>query len=398
MHYMGIDHHKQYSHITVLNDKGETIKAERIWNIQREAKEFLSGLGDELIGIIEAGRSTYAMVDLMESLGVEMKIAHPQQIKAIAKAKIKTDKRDSLMLAHLLRMSLIPEVYRRSAENREAQRVLRHRASYVRMRTQVKNRVYALLAQQREEIRQMSEAEDDLFSARGMEVLRALALPGKDNDMLASLLETIGHLDTKIRQSDTLVRKIYGSSEEARLIQTVPGFGVFFSVLVSTEIADIDRFGSDSQLHSYAGVIPSTYASGDRLYHDRLIRRGNKWLRWAAVEAVWPAVRSDFDIRLHYQKRAKRIGANSAKVATARRLLTIVYRVMKEKRAYIPYKKKAYGCLQSRLTNHFDCVRVKVKEPLPDITVCAEPTLWLGARIEGWFTRPKRRMNSKRIK
>ena len=132
------------------------------------------------------------------------------------------------------------------------------------------------------------------------------------------------------------------TSEEARLISTLPGFGKFFSVLVSVEIADIHRFDTPEKLHSYAGLVPSTHASGDKLYHGKLVRRGNKWLRWAAVEAVWPAVKSDFDIRLYYQRRKKRKGANSAQVATAWRLLTIIYRVLKEKRAYIPYKRKKY--------------------------------------------------------
>jgi transposase len=139
------------------------------------------------------------------------------------------------------------------------------------------------------------------------------------------------------------------NSEEARLISTLPGFGEFFSVLVSVEIADIHRFDSPAKLHSYAGLIPSTHASGDKLYHGKLVRRGNKWLRWAAVEAVWPAVRSDFDIRLYYQRRKKRKGANSAKVATARRLLTIIYRVLKEKRAYIPYKRKKHTAAFTRI-------------------------------------------------
>ena len=342
MHYMGIDHHKQYSHITVLNERGYVVKAERVWNIRREVKEFLFGLDDEVAGVLEAGRSSYTMVDLMESEGVKMKIAHAEQIKAIAKAKIKTDKRDSKILAQLLRLNMIPEVYRRSTENREAQRVFRHRVGYVQMRTRVKNRIYALLAQQGEEIRHMTDLEGDLFTSTGMKVLRELILPGKDNEMLLALLETLGHLDTKIKQSDTLVRQIYRGYEEARLVGTIPGFGVFFSVLVSTEIADIERFSTDSQLHSYAGVIPSTHASGDRLYHWKLVHQGNKWLRWAAVEAVWPAVKADFDIRLFYQRRVKRKGSNSAKVATARRLLTIIYRVLKEKRSYIPYKRKKH--------------------------------------------------------
>ena len=342
MNFIGIDHHKQYSHMTVLGEKGKVIKADRIWNTHKEVEEFLSGLDKEMTGVVEAGRSSYTMVDLMESLGVRMKVAHPQQVKAIAKAKIKTDKRDSLMLAHLLRMDLIPEVYRRCPENRLSQRVFRHRVSYVRMRTQLKNRIYCLLAQQEEEVRQMTDRENDLFTARGMKLLKNLTLPVMDQEMLVSFLETLGHVEAKIKQSDALVNKIYSNCEQARLISTIPGFGKFFSVLVSTEIAEIERFSTDSQLHSYAGLVPSTHASGDKLYHGRLIHQGNKWLRWAVVEAVWPSVRSDFDIRLYYQRRKRRKGINSAKIATARRLLTIIYRVMKEKRAYIPFKREKY--------------------------------------------------------
>jgi len=291
-------------------------------------------------GVVEAGRSHYTMVDLMESFGVKMKIAHPLLVKAIAKAKIKTDKRDSLTLAHLLRLDYIPEVYRRSNENRQAQRVLRHRTSYVQMRTKIKNRIRALLAQQREDVRQMVAMENNLFNAKGMKMLYQLDLPGKDQQMLESMLETIQHTEGKIKLSDALVKQVYNSSEQARLISTVPGFGDFFSVLVATEIADIERFSSAAKLHSYAGVIPTTHASGGKVYHGKLVQQGNKWLRWAAVEAVWPAVKADFDISLYYQRIAKRKGPNPAKVAAARRLLTIIYRVLKEKKVYIPYKRK----------------------------------------------------------
>ena len=117
MNYMGIDHHKQYSHITMLNEKGEKPKSGRVANYRSELERFLDGSG-EVKAVIEAGRSSYTMVDLLDELSIDVTIAHPKQVKAIAKAKIKTDKRDSFMLAHLLRTYLIPEVYKRSRENR----------------------------------------------------------------------------------------------------------------------------------------------------------------------------------------------------------------------------------------------------------------------------------------
>jgi transposase len=267
MRYVGVDHHKRYSHLTVLDEEGNTVKAGVVPNRSQDVMEFLEGSQEGLKAVIEAGRASYTMVDLLEELGVEVQMAHPWQVKAIAQAKIKTDKRDSKMLAYLLRADLIPAVYRREAGNRSWQRILRYRMAYVRMQTQIKNRIRALLAQQKEEIREMVEMEDRLFGVKGMKMLRELQLPGKDQEMLNGLLMTYGHLERRIQESDELVKEIYQNDDRARLISTIPGFGKFLSVLVATEIADIERFSSAGKLHSYAGVIPSTHASGEKSYH-----------------------------------------------------------------------------------------------------------------------------------
>ena len=339
MNYMGIDHHKQYSQMTLMDEAGKELKNDRVWNFRSEVEKFLEGAGDEVKAVIEAGRSSYVMVDLLEELGVDVKIANPKEVKAIAKAKIKTDKRDSRILAHLLRADLIPEVYQRSGENRRRQRVLRQRAFFVGTMTRVKNKIRALLAQQKEEIQGEVSRVKNLFSRKGLETLKGLDLPDTDKELLDGLLKMYHQLEKSIKESDELVESLYKQIPEAQLISTVPGFGKFFSVLVATEIADVGRFSRVEKLHSYAGVIPSTYSSGERHYHGRIIKEGNKWLRWAAVEAVWPAIKSDFDLRLFFDKHAKRKNINAAKVATARRLLTIIYRILKERRSYVPYKR-----------------------------------------------------------
>jgi len=333
MHYVGIDHHRQYSHITILDEKGEMVRSGRVANFRRELEKFLQGTG-KIKAVIEAGRSSYTMVDVLDDMGIETSVAHPRDVKAIAKAKVKTDERDSYKLAHLLRTGYIPEVYKRSRENRSSQRVLRQRAFYVGKQTSVKNRLRALLAQQGEEIR-----VEDLFTAKGMKVLTGLALPEREAKMVEALLKTYRHLQDRICETNALVDELYEKMPYARLIQSVPGFGVFLSVLVAVEIEDLKRFEDVSKLHGYAGVIPSTHSSGERSWHGKIIKEGHRWLRWAAVEAVWPALRADFDLRCYYDRMKRRKGANSAKVATARRLLTIIYRMLKENRPYIPYKR-----------------------------------------------------------
>ena len=340
MNYMGIDHHKQYSHLTLVDEEGKKLKSGRVENHWIEVREFLDGVEGEVMGVVEAGRSSYTMVDMMKEMGVTMKVAHPKELRAIAAAKIKTDKRSSEILAHLLRTDLIPEVYQRSEENRLAQRVLRQRVFYVRERTRLKNRIRALLIQQREEVQRELADVKNIFSDKGREVLKGLSLARPDMALLQGLLKTYKHLMVRISESDSLVRKLYGKLRMARLISTVPGFGMFFSVLVATEIADIRRFSTAGSLYSYAGVIPSIYSSGQRSFHGRIIKDGNHWLRWAVVEAVWPAIRADFDLRLHYERFKKKKKNNVAKVATARRLLAIIYQIIKEDREYIAYKRE----------------------------------------------------------
>jgi len=338
MNYVGIDHHRQYSHMTMMDQEGQVLRSGRVPNLRSEIERFLEG-GEAMEAILETGRSSYTMVDVLEEMGVAVKIAHPHEVKAIARAKIKTDKRDSEVLAHLLRMNMVPEVYRRSKENRQAQRVLRQRSYYVSAMTALKNRVYAFLAQQREELREAVARESNLFSAKGQKALLELDLASGEKRLLEALLKTYRHLETRIGESTELVEKLYEKSREAQLVQTIPGFGKFLSVLVTVEIADLTRFADAAHLHAYAGVIPSTHSSGDRTHHGKIIKAGNRWLRWAAVEAVWPAIRADFDLRLFYQRLARGKGANKAKVATARRLLTIIYKVLKEGRNYIAYQR-----------------------------------------------------------
>ncbi len=335
MYFIGVDHHKQWSVMTILDEAGREQKSGRVENRREAVGGFLEGYRP-FAAVLEAGYSSYVMADLLRELGGEVKMANAAEVKAIAHARIKTDKRDSRTLARLLRSGDIPEVSQRTATNRRAQRVMRLRAFRVAKLTELKNKIRALLAQQGEEIRLGLERRGErLFSGQGLEWLRGLVLPDPDqlilNDHLESYQEGQGHL----RKTDGVVKRLYEEMEEARRIDTVPGFATTLAVLVAVEIADIKRFATAAHLHSYAGLIPTTHASGTRVFHGRITKAGNAWLRWAAVEAVAPATRASLELRALYNRLARRKGPNVAKVAVARRLLTIIYRMLQEKRDYI---------------------------------------------------------------
>ncbi len=339
MYFIGVDHHKQSSYLTILDEEGHEVKSGRVSNRRESVRRFLEGCMP-FQSVLEAGYCSYVMADLLRELGGEVKMANALQLKMIAKAKIKTDKRDSRTLARLLRSGDIPEVTQREPENRRAQRVMRLRAFWVSKQTELKNKIRALLAQQREEVRLAIERrEGGFFCEKGLEFLGRLELPEVDRMILEDLIEDYREGQAHLEKTDGLVKRLYEEMKEAQRIDTVPGFATTLSVLMAVEIGDINRFGSPSSLHAYAGVVPTTHASGERVYHGHITKEGNKWLRWAALEAVFPATMKDLGLKVLYNRLVKRKGPNVAKVAVARRLLTLIYRVLKEERDYFPDKK-----------------------------------------------------------
>jgi transposase len=118
------------------------------------------------------------------------------------------------------------------------------------------------------------------------------------------------------------------------LLKTLPGIGDSFAVLIRYEVDEMRRFNSPAQFASYTGLVPSTYASGDRMVHGRLTKLGNHWLRWAFVEAVRPATQRSPSLCRFYERLKARRGKKAARVATARKLAELTWYVWTESRPY----------------------------------------------------------------
>jgi transposase len=204
---------------------------------------------------------------------------------------------------------------------------------FVRLRTMVKNRIHVLIDRQRG-IRDTARQFSDLFGQAGLAWLHTVPLPAPERELLSRDLELLAHLHAGILQTDAIVRRLVAGDPAMGLVHTVPGFGLFFAALVVTEIGTIERFRSAEKLWGYAGLVPAVHASGGKVFHGRLTKQGNKWVRWAAVEAVRPAIVADSELRRYYDRVRVRLGPNPAKIATARRLLAIVYQVLRDGRAF----------------------------------------------------------------
>jgi len=283
MRYVGGDHHKNSSYLSMMNEKGIVIKEGRINNTKGSLRNFLNGevAPDSTQAVLEAGRNWTVMYDWLEQEVDRVRLAHPAKVKAITEAKIKTDKIDAGTLAHLLRSDLLPEAYVPSKEARQAKNILRQRMFFVGVQTMVKNRIHGIVDRYPEIRTEFNKT--DLFGKQGKQWLRGVKLPQHSRRLLDQELKLLEAVGERIKASDYRIKRL----------KTIPGIGRFFATLITHEIDDVNRFRNEKKLHAYVGLIPSTYASRSRVFYGRITKHGNKWIRWALVEAVWPAIRKD---------------------------------------------------------------------------------------------------------
>ncbi len=338
-YHIGVDYHKKYSYMVVKDDKGHVLQHGQVLNNSSAVEKFVGPYAEEGHAVVEATRNWTVMHDWLEELLDDVQLANPLKVKAIAEAKIKTDKIDASVLSDLLRADLIPQAHVPSLEARKLRSALRERMFFVRIRTMIKNRVHTVFDRYPEETRKL-KPQSDLFGKEGREQLAKIKLSDIDRITVDRELKLIDDLNVYIKEAEKTVKQFSEDNQDVKRLLTIPGFGEFISRLVAAEIDGIDRFRAVKKLHCYAGLIPSTYSSGGKTYNGRLIKHSNKWLRWACVEAIIPAVRSDEELKFEYERIKAKKGYNKAKVAIARRLLTIAFHVLKEKRNYRPLNKK----------------------------------------------------------
>lgn len=267
--------------------------------------------------------------DYLEDAGFSVKLAHPLRVKAIASARIKTDAIDAETLAHLLRANLIPESYVPPNCVRKERNVVRHRASLVGIKTQIKNKIHAIL------IRHGINYEfSDAFGKVGMEYLYTLDLPEVDRIAIDHYLKLIDIIDMKIDESNEVVERLCKENPMANLLTSIPGVGYYSALLIVSEIGDIRRFKTAKQLCSYAGLVPSVYQSGNTIKRGRITKQGSRWLRWMLTQCAHVAVRKDYELRTFYIRVSKRKGKKAATVAVARKLLVYVHKMLTLNLAY----------------------------------------------------------------
>jgi transposase len=324
---VGMDLHRRRSVLVRMTGDGRRLGTAKITNSPEELRREIARAGKSPQVVLEATYGWYWAADTLAAAGAEVHLAHPLGVKAFSYRRVKNDERDSADLADLLRMGRLPEAWIAPHEVRELRELTRYRQKLVRLRTSCKDQVHGVLAKLG-----VTVTCTDIFGKAGSAWLDQLRLPQPYAGKVTSLRHLAGELTTEITMLSEVIASLLAGDRGYQVIQQLPGIGPVLAAVIVAEIGDVTRFRNAAQLCSWAGLTPRHRESDTKVARGHVTKQGSRLLRWALIEAIQRIPKDSViggakdAIIARRGKEAK----NIAKVAAARKLLTLVFYGMRD--------------------------------------------------------------------
>jgi len=315
----------------------------------------LRSTGHQLHVVYEAGPCGFVIHRHLTKQGVRCEVVAPSSIARPAGERIKTDRRDALLLAKLARSGDLVAVRVPDEADEAVRDLVRAREDAVREQRNGRHRLKALLL--RNGIPYAARANWSSAHLRWLASLR-LPQPGQQiafQEYLHSITESsarIGRLEQAMR--DTLPS--WGLAPVVQALQAMRGVQLIAAMTLVAELQDFQRFPSPRQLMAYVGLVPGEHSSGAKRRQGSITKAGNSAARRMLVEVAWhyqhparvsPIIakrhdglpKSVTDIAWKAQQRlhtkfvrltARRVMKNKAVVAVARELAGFVWAIARD--------------------------------------------------------------------
>ncbi len=330
--YVALDIHKHYCVVAGVDREGRVL----LQPVRVEHTDLEGWLKENLRAtdhvVIESTTNAWHIYDLLVPLVERVLVANPIKVKQIACARVKTDIRDTLILARLLAANLVPIVWVPPAHVREMRQLLSQRRQLVETHTQIVNRMHSVAHRHH-----LHHPAGKRFNEKNTSWQKDRRLSKVEQFQLELEMENRTYIEKQISRIGKEVAKMSHQTpwaESMTYLMQLPGFGVITGMTVLAAIGEIQRFDSARHLASYSGLTPGLEQSGTKYREKSITKEGRKELRWALVEVAQRAVKSDPVWKTRFQEMQKRMHRNQAIVAVARRLLELVWYVLTRRQPY----------------------------------------------------------------
>lgn len=328
-YYCGIDLGNKETVLCIINDRREVVKEYRVATEAQALKQVLSK-HKLLTCLVEAAPLAEWLCREVERNKHKITIVCARKAKVVLSASQgigkKTDKRDARALADLCRSGWYEAVHRKSEEARELRSFLTARKQLVECSIALGSSIRGIL---RAHGLRLACGTDDLsFSTKAQKA--AELLPPLAQQGIAELLSAFEQLHKRQRELYKQLRNLGKGNKTVKRLQSIPGVGAVTAAAFVATIDDPKRFSSSEKVAAYLGLTPSVYNSGETEYRGRITKTGDKLLRWLLVEAahiILSRCQTNSDLRTWGQGLQKAKGVGKARVAVARRLAGIMWKM-----------------------------------------------------------------------
>lgn len=268
------------------------------------------------------------VTSLLEASGMQVHIAHPRKMQLIAQSTKKTDTEDARTLANLLLAGYFPEAHKSSEDMYQLRLLLRERTFIIQKRTSVKNQIHGIATTQG---LHLIDSGNPLWKKGKADIMAGT------NFVLQQLHYLIEDLDRRIIPFDEQLLIEYTKHPIAKLLMTFPGVGIVTALTIISEIDDFSRFSSGKKLANFAGLVPRQRSSGESIRYGSITHAGSAPLRTALVETAMRIRVSNAPELYSFVARLTSVcGAKKARVALARKIIVIMWKMIITKTPYQP--------------------------------------------------------------
>jgi transposase len=329
---LGIDLHKRFAYWTLINAEHKILWEGKVITDTEKTQEAAASLPvplQECRAVIEPVDLWGWYAELLEDCGLTVVLANSLQVALIAKSRMKYDRIDSKILAELLQTGYLPTSYLAPRETRDLRELIRSHVSLVAIRTKLKNRIHAVLSKEGK-----IPKVTDLYGKRGLAWLQAQTLRPVHRAEIDSRLRVIDSVNMELKTIGKEISFRAKHDADTTILATMPGIGLFTALLLKAEIGSFDRFPNPESLASFSGLITSSRSSAGKLRYGRITKQGSKYIRWSLVQSA-SLVNSKWGYLFEFFERIKeKRGPKVARIALARKMLTIAWHLVKKKEPF----------------------------------------------------------------
>jgi transposase len=316
--YVGIDFHRRRSVVVRIGSRGKRLSVVRIDNSPSALAEAVTAAGDRPQVVLEATYGWYWAVDVLQELGATVHLADPNALNW-GERRVKNDVVDATDLADMLRLGRLPEAWIAPPALRELRELVRYRAKLVQLRSGLKAQVHAVMAKEG-----VLPRLDDMFGPGGQVQLDEMGLGRNYRVRVESLRDLIEVYDGEVGMLERDIHRHLCRHRGYQAVQAIHGVGRTIAAILVAEIGDVTRFPTPRHLCSWAGLTPGRRESDVKGHDQGITKKGSKLLRWALIESI-SCYHGGPHLAVEFHRLADRRGTNKARVAIARRVLTLAY-------------------------------------------------------------------------